>query len=797
MRPWAFGLIAAALCAARPSLAQSVSLEEKPEPAPEPAPPPPAPPPPAPPEPVVMPKVITAEVTYPDGAEGEHEVVLELVISAEGEVTEARATQGDPPFAEHAERAARSFRFEPARRGEQPIAAKIRFLVRFVPPAEEPAEEAPREPETEAPAAAPAAKPAADEPYEIVVLGERAPIRHRLGRAEIREMPGAFGDPYRAIEALPGVVPIASGLPYFYVRGAPPGNVGYFFDGIPVPLLYHFAAGPGVLHPEFVDHVDLYPGAYPARYGRFAGAIVAGEMAPPASRFRGTGEIRLIDSGAMVEAPLGDGRTNLMLGGRFSYTGAVLSLIVPEVTLHYWDYQGRVRHALDGDDTLEVFFFGAGDYLSETRENYESNHDGSFTVREEEEQIVNIQFHRLDLRWDHRIPRGNWRNAFMLGLDRTLAADGDITLTNHLIGGRSELRQRQNSSLEIRAGADVLFERLEQDWEEDRDLEGDYGIDPMAPAQPPFGEEEEEEEPDFGFTPERNDFSAGIYGELLIDVTDHLQVTPGLRLDLYVAGGDAALGVDPRISAVYELSPKVSVTHGLALVHQAPSFVVPIPGVKPSLKGGLQRAVQHSAGLSLKLPGGLESSATVFQNAFFNMTDLISLIMLSETVGNEITDLRSTGHAYGLELMLRRSLTHHLGGFISYTLSRSVRSAGRLQGPATTDRTHVFNAAASLDLGKNWRLGGRALLYSGIPTQVAYLEAAKAPPRTPIFWRLDVKVQKRWNIAPPHAWWGLALEVLNTTLNKEALQGSCNAFSCTYEEIGPVTVPSIGVEGGF
>jgi len=41
-----------------------------------------------------------------------------------------------------------------------------------------------------------------------------------------------------------------------------------------------------------------------------------------------------------------------MVGGRFSYTGAVLSLIVPEVTLHYWDYQGRVRHTLDENDTV-------------------------------------------------------------------------------------------------------------------------------------------------------------------------------------------------------------------------------------------------------------------------------------------------------------------------------------------------------------------------------------------------------------------------------------------------------------
>jgi len=39
--------------------------------------------------------------------------------------------------------------------------------------------------------------------------------------------------------------------------------------------------------------------------------------------------------------------------------------------------------------------------------------------------------------------------------------------------------------------------------------------------------------------------------------------------------------------------------------------------------------------------------------------------------------------------------------------------------------------------------------------------------------------------------------MLNTTLNKEQLDGSCSAFSCTYEEIGPVAIPIIGFEGAF
>jgi hypothetical protein len=41
------------------------------------------------------------------------------------------------------------------------------------------------------------------------------------------------------------------------------------------------------------------------------------------------------------------------------------------------------------------------------------------------------------------------------------------------------------------------------------------------------------------------------------------------------------------------------------------------------------------------------------------------------------------------------------------------------------------------------------------------------------------------------------IEFLNTKLHKEAVRKSCNAFYCREETIGPVTVPSLGVEASF
>ncbi|MEJ7735531.1 MAG: TonB family protein, partial [Polyangiaceae bacterium] len=234
---------------------------------------------------VVPPRVErVTQVPYPPGGEGNASVVLVLTIDKDGSVRSAEVERGDEPFATVAREAASAWRFTPASRDGAPVAARIRYQVEFV-------EEKVTTPEAPVPSgptvpggAAPASPTGATGPgaggtpseapvvtttqqaIEVEVQGIKSPPSvSSLRRAEVRELPGAFGDPFRAIEILPGVTPIVSGLPFFYVRGAPPGNVGYFLDGVRVPYLFHAAAGPSVVHPAVVDRVDLYSGGYPAR----------------------------------------------------------------------------------------------------------------------------------------------------------------------------------------------------------------------------------------------------------------------------------------------------------------------------------------------------------------------------------------------------------------------------------------------------------------------------------------------------------------------------------------------------
>lgn len=727
-------------------------------------------------------------VPYPEGESREATVVLELVVNREGAVTDARVVEGEEPFAGAALGAAQTFRFEPARRGDEPIVARIRMEVRFVPP--EPSDEAPAgaaEPPSEPGSAPPrspdtkVAPPSA--PIEIIVLGEHPPpARMTLGRAEVRELPGAFGDPFRAVEVFPGVTPIVTGVPFFYVRGAPPGNVGYFLDGIRVPLLYHVALGPSVIHPGLVDRVDIYSGGYPARHGRFAGAMVAAETTPPRQRFRGEANVRIFDAGALVEAPFAGGRGSALVGGRYSYTAAALSLFAPEVTLNYWDYQARLSYDLNERWRVGAFAFGAYDLFR----------------ADEEDSSVGTQFHRVDLRLDHTPnPATRMRFAVTAGVDRSGAEEGnsddsdDPTLLDELLGARFELEHQVDRKTLVRAGADANVDRYSIVDVDDESGEGSESAAELFTS--------------------RYDVTAGVRADVVWKPEPGVTVTPGLRADFYASLPDTAFALDPRIAAEFALSRHVTLEHTFGVAHQPPSFIVPIPGFNISdLKDGLQQSLQSSAGVVVRPGDGFQFGLTLFHNVFLNLTDFLGTLALRDqsfdAESDERLDIRSRGQAYGLELIAKRSFTRRIGFHVAYTLSRSTRMLRGRVAPASFDRTHVLHTALGFDLGNNWRSGARLSFYTGAPSQTDHdaIEfepvraiAVPASRRGPPFYRLDLRLEKRWLIDREGRYWAFVIEMLNATLNKEVPVLTCRSSGCEGEAIGPVTVPSIGGEVFF
>jgi hypothetical protein len=599
-------------------------------------------------------------------------------------------------------------------------------------------------------------------PVEVLVTGVRLPpSTSSFTGAEVRQLPGAFGDPFRAIEAMPGVTPIASGLPFFYVRGAPPGNVGYFLDGVRVPYLYHVGLGPSVIHPAMVERVDLYSGGYPARFGRFAGGIVSGEVNAPRPELHGEGNIRLFDLGGMAETGFAGGRGSVLLGGRYSYTATLLSLIAPSVKLDYRDYQARIAYDLGAHDRVTAFSFGSYDLLGQKQNGIENILFGS-------------EFYRLDLRHDHTFGTSSTlRTAVTLGWDQTRIGE-QRNAQDRMLGVRMELDHPLGERVRLRAGADAVLDA--------------FTADRAAYADP--------EDPDVqrfnNLFPPRDDLVLGGWVDLVTHPTPEVEVTPGIRLDIFRSGGATIPAVDPRLSARFKITDRFRIVHAYGLAHQPPSFIVPIPGLTPgNLRGGLQTSLQTSAGVEWDLAEATTATASLFYNAFFAMTDALGARAAGGGFDNSL-DQRSRGTAVGFELFLHRRLSQRLGGFLTYTLSRSMRTVGNSTFPSAFDRTHVANAALAYNLGRNWRAGTRLVFYTGAPKIVSSRGLLAPPPsispeRNPPFYRVDLRCEKRWNLTET-AWISFIMEVMNATLSKETIGSS---------QIGPITIPSIGAEAGF
>jgi len=223
--------------------------------------------------------------------------------------------------------------------------------------------------------------------------------------------------------------PIVSGLPYFYIRGAPPNDTGYFIDGIRVPFLFHIGIGEGVIHPALVERVALYPGAPPAAYGGYAGAIVAGKTREPAPTPHGEANLRLFDAGALVETPFDDGRGTALIAGRYGYPGAILGLITQSVKLSYWDYQARATWRLTERDSLGIFAFGSHDYLGTVPQQHGGGDPSQSAQSDQVVEQLGSDFHRLDLRYDQTLERGSrrvpvsWQSVLALDHEER-AADG-------------------------------------------------------------------------------------------------------------------------------------------------------------------------------------------------------------------------------------------------------------------------------------------------------------------------------------------------------------------------------------
>jgi hypothetical protein len=446
-------------------------------------------------------------------------------------------------------------------------------------------------PAVSAPAAAPPSAPL-DE-YEATAAVEAPPrevTRHTVDPETISRVPGTRGDVLRAIEIMPGVArtSLADGTPI--LRGAAGNESQTFFNGTPVPFLYHFGGLTSFLSPRLVDKLEFYPGNFSVRYGRVAGgAIEVRARDPESRRLRAALDLNLIDSALYVETPLGE-RSGIAIAARRSNIDFIFDKFVPKDAYSvvaapvYYDYQLIGFHKLSETTRVRVLGYGARDALK-----FFFAHPPDTDPTLSGNVNATIAYHRLGLELEshpNQGPSGSLSATF--GRTDQQAHFGPLTQTfgGYELHGRAETGVELTRTLRFSAGAELFswFIAGEYRGPAPGQTEGDPTQNsPLATQHVVTAHDDH-----------IRVVRPAAYVELGYQPVQGLLLLPGARLDYF--GDIQQAEIDPRLAARYEVVAGTTLKAGVGRFTQAPEWWQGVRGVgNPEIDP--YRALHTSAGI--------------------------------------------------------------------------------------------------------------------------------------------------------------------------------------------------------
>jgi TonB dependent receptor len=627
------------------------------------------------------------------------------------------------------------------------------------------------------------------------------PAASELSSEEARTLSRHMGPSFSYVESLPGVVPVFSGVPYLMVRGATPAGSLSFYDGIPVPTLFHLALGPSLIEPELTGETRFFAGIAPAQYAAHVGGVmeVVGPDAYLLSKPTRSLQLSVLDASGLLHVPTDDGA--LTVSWRFGNPGLILRALNLDATLDYHDYQIRYQTRLSANTQLTLVLLGAGDHLGE---------------RTAPADDISLAFQRVLARVTSRVA------ATELGAQLLLSSDNS-TLGQELDGralraSEALYAQWNSPHWRVRAGAELssVLVKLDRGASVSSTAQSSFArarglaLDPsdFLDGQP------------FRDTPTRN--FLGAYAQLHWLPVPALHFELGLRGDAFLAGSHMDSALSPLLRAQYRVSPALDLHAGIALTHRPHTSPVPLPGLNDiALDRGLESAIQTEAGASVRLGELAQLEATAFYNRY---RDTVYLELILDCQGNTdpnavgpgLTSIcrrdglpTANGESYGVELFLKRDLTERLSGYISYTLgfAQAVARDGTSFTPQS-DVRHLANVVLQYDLGKGFGLGMRMQYRTGkmatntLP-DLQTRSLVREQVRLPGFLRLDLRASYAFAVSFGRLEASIGLQ--NATFSREATKRDCydgpdpihDGYNCQVYYQPYIVLPNVGLRADF
>ncbi len=542
-----------------------------------------------------------------------------------------------------------------------------------------------------------------------------------LSTREVKKLPALMGevDILKTIQLLPGVLAAGEGNAGFFVRGGGVDQNLILLDEAVVYNAGHLLGFFSVFNADAIKNTTLIKGGMPANYGGRLSSVVDIQMKDGNNQhFALEGGIGAISSRLTFEGPIVKDKASFILSGRRTYAFDIAQPFLRGTNFegtnyYFYDFNAKVNWRISQKDRLFLSGYFGRDVLDLNSPDRDLNFK------------LNWGNATATLRWYHLINDKMFMNTMLIFNDYDFSSGGSQDQFAFQLesgvqdwGAKIGFDYYPNAQHHIKFGGDYTYHIFTPNLAEGTSGEEVFIIDPNQKYAQELG------------VYLLDDWKINAKWSINIGFRGSLfqQLGPYTAQDSTNYGNFETVqtywGAEPRLSSKYSLSSvssiKAGVTLGRQYIHLVSNSATTLPTdlwVPSSDRVLPQWGMQYALGYFHNwLDNMLESSIEIYYKDLYNQLDYSETF--TQTLDTEVEDefVSGRGTAYGLELFLRKQ-KGDFTGWISYTLSRSLRNFEDIQGnifPSRFDRLHDLSIVASYDY-KRWNFGATFIFGTGSP----------------------------------------------------------------------------------
>lgn len=577
---------------------------------------------------------------------------------------------------------------------------------------------------------------------EVVIESGRAPedqpqmSAFRVDPAWVRKLPaiGGEADLLRSLQLMPGMQGGTEGAAGFFVRGGSPDQNLIVLDDVPMYNVSHLFGFVSVFNTDAIRHVDLYSGAFPARYGgRLSSVLDISLKEGNLQTRKGSFSLSPVASRFTFEGPLIKNRVSFIVSGRRTFADPFIRVVSRNQKLQngrvdgfssyfFFDLNIKINAVISDRDRIYLSVYGGRDrYVDQN----------TFESRLGNETVFSDKTARID--WGNRIASLRWNHVYQPRLFSNVtvyASAYGFNTTSEDARRRISGATFEKTAFEVSSRVTDLGIKADYFWYPGKGHAVRWGFQAVSHRFLP-GSSSLRQQVQGGagsqatvFEEEIRSGEGFVYAEDEIRLGQRMRLNLGLHASGYAVGNTQYGSLQPRIMVNVKTGDrsafKGSFSRMAQYVHLLTNSGIGLPtdlwiGVTGEI--GPQQAWQAAAGYVQSFEGGWSLSTEAYYKSLdglYAYREGASFFLSTTRIASKL--VRGEGRGYGGEFLLKKE-SGRLTGWVSYGLSWADRLFPDLNGgkrfPFTFDRRHDVNLAANYALSARWRLSATWEFASG------------------------------------------------------------------------------------